>query len=418
MICICLIFILLITIINKCQAEVYAIPAESQFYFEKFDDAPALFGPSLADGAIRGLLIEADPPSGCNASLRPPPAIYNDIGKWILLVPRHTEKENCSFEQKIRNAQAANYSAVIVYNIRSDELIPMAAGNKSGIRIPSVFVGGTSGIALKRCANPEYFIVITGDSPFNIQTQLLIPFAIVVGICFIVMIAFMIVKFIKDRRRQRRYRLPTSALNKIPTRKYQKGDPYETCAICLDDYIEGEKIRVLPCNHAYHSKCIDPWLTKNRRVCPICKRKVFAQGEPHHDSDSDTDSDNDTTPLINSNNRGTQGGTFEEATQSILSSLVRAHSTRMSLHHRSISQQSGAGTIVTIVTTSDRHSINGDYHSISSNTQSTDSSETEEGSAYDSLEVHVHNPDTQSEISEATTGADVNTAETGNTVHT
>lgn len=60
---------------------------------------------------------------------------------------------------------------------------------------------------------------------------------------------FQVIKCIKDRRRQRRYRLPTSSLNKIPTKKYQKGDPYETCAICLEDFIEGEKLRVLPCNH-------------------------------------------------------------------------------------------------------------------------------------------------------------------------
>lgn len=60
---------------------------------------------------------------------------------------------------------------------------------------------------------------------------------------------FQMVKCIKDRRRQRRQRLPTSVLNKMLIHKFQKGDPYDTCAICLDDYIEGENLRVLPCAH-------------------------------------------------------------------------------------------------------------------------------------------------------------------------
>ena len=57
-------------------------------------------------------------------------------------------------------------------------------------------------------------------------------------------------------RRRRRHRLPKSALKKLPIHKFKDGDPYETCCICLDDFEEGDKLRILPCDHGYHYKCI------------------------------------------------------------------------------------------------------------------------------------------------------------------
>ncbi|WAR27441.1 RNF13-like protein [Mya arenaria] len=49
----------------------------------------------------------------------------------------------------------------------------------------------------------------------------------------------------------------------------------------------------------YHTKCIDPWLTKNKRSCPICKRKVFPGDDPDTESDSsDDERPTERTPLL------------------------------------------------------------------------------------------------------------------------
>lgn len=134
----------------------------------------------------------------------------------------------------------------------------------------------------------------------------------------------MVARCVRERRRVLRYRLPTSSLKKLESRKFTKNEIYDTCAICLDDYEEGDRLRILPCRHAYHTKCIDVWLTKNRRVCPVCKRKVYTIGERRRNrrrrqsADSTTDSmssydPDDTTPLINPNNQEntTNHGTFQ-----------------------------------------------------------------------------------------------------------
>jgi len=45
----------------------------------------------------------------------------------------------------------------------------------------------------------------------------------------------------------------------------------DTCAICIEDFENGEQLRLLPCKHWYHVECIDPWLTTKSSSCPLCK---------------------------------------------------------------------------------------------------------------------------------------------------
>ncbi|KAL7720786.1 hypothetical protein QTN25_002005 [Entamoeba marina] len=45
---------------------------------------------------------------------------------------------------------------------------------------------------------------------------------------------------------------------------------YDVCPICLDVFVENEPVKILPCEHFFHSDCIDLWLT-NHSNCPFCK---------------------------------------------------------------------------------------------------------------------------------------------------
>lgn len=369
--------LLLLFCVTSCGADILVFSAAARHQIEEeFRDMQARFGGTLQAEGIKGMVVYADPPTACH-EIQGPPNDTNYEGKWIVLIARY----ECNFEIKVRMAQQAGYDAAIIHNVNSNELEPMSAKDSVGIVIPSVFVSELTGLIIKQnyLYDQLYFVLINDDLPFNINTHLLLPFAIVVGICFLVMVIFMIVRCIKDRRRQLRHRLPGSSLSQIPTHKYTKADPYETCAICLDDYAEGEELRVLPCAHAYHTNCIDPWLTKNRRVCPVCKRKVFAADEQVLTDESDSDAD-DATPLIRDVYMGTQGGTFIRQRENPFNRSRRTEN-RQDMNNSSSntsnsnlfsSDESSTDSNIsggepsggTVVMVSDSHSINGESQTL------------------------------------------------------
>ena len=56
--------------------------------------------------------------------------------------------------------------------------------------------------------------------------------------------------------------------------KYSSIAEPDTCTICIEDFEEGEQvIKLTPCTHMFHQKCINPWLEKSNE-CPNCKTEI------------------------------------------------------------------------------------------------------------------------------------------------
>lgn len=55
------------------------------------------------------------------------------------------------------------------------------------------------------------------------------------------------------------------------------------CVICMNFFLENQSIRILDCNHIYHSDCIEAWL-KIGTTCPTCKQHITNAVNFHCDS--------------------------------------------------------------------------------------------------------------------------------------
>lgn len=66
-----------------------------------------------------------------------------------------------------------------------------------------------------------------------------------------------------------------------------KEDDATVCVICLEHFVDGDRLRVLPCDHSFHVGCIDRWLSGSHSYqdcftsgCPTCKKRPEAVDPP------------------------------------------------------------------------------------------------------------------------------------------
>lgn len=71
-----------------------------------------------------------------------------------------------------------------------------------------------------------------------------------------------------DERVQRKT-VNTNVIDTLPTQIVDENDVDEQCTICMELYILGQELKLLPCAHRFHSHCIETYLKEFSIQCPL-----------------------------------------------------------------------------------------------------------------------------------------------------
>ena len=79
-------------------------------------------------------------------------------------------------------------------------------------------------------------------------------------------------------------KLKNQFIKELDVYQYKNKDKFdsslieEECSICLSKYKITDMLKILPCKHGFHKKCIKKWLSKDEHnSCPLCNLDIKAE---------------------------------------------------------------------------------------------------------------------------------------------
>ncbi|CAN6976520.1 hypothetical protein BRARA_I03298 [Brassica rapa] len=258
---------------------------------QSFEDMEGYFSPSEEATVETGVLYVADPLDACQKLRNKPKQSTNGTFPFALIV-----KGGCSFEHKVRNAQGTGFKAAIVHDDVDRDFLLAMEGEEYGINIQAVFVTKAAGETLKKYAGMAETRVMLVPSLEDSGLSLLATTALVVSLGMFVVLTtcIYICRRCTSPITSQFHGMSSRTVKAMPSATFTSVRGYTTtalsCAICLEDYSVGEKLRVLPCCHKFHATCVDVWLTSWRTFCPVCKQDARIS--------TDEPSASESTPLL------------------------------------------------------------------------------------------------------------------------
>ncbi|XP_006015292.1 E3 ubiquitin-protein ligase ZNRF3 [Alligator sinensis] len=223
---------------------------------------------------------------------------YGWVGVVKLEQPALEPKPCLTVLGKAKRAVQRGATAVIFdVSENPDAIDQLNQGSEDPLKRPVVYVKGADAVKLMNIVNKQKVArARIQHRPPRQPTEyfdmgIFLAFFVVVSlVCLILLVKIKL----KQRRSQNSMnRLAVQALEKMETRKFKsksKGhregscgaldtlssSSTSDCAICLEKYIDGEELRVIPCTHRFHKKCVDPWLLQHH-TCPHCRHNIIEQ---------------------------------------------------------------------------------------------------------------------------------------------
>ncbi|KAM9218460.1 E3 ubiquitin-protein ligase RNF43 [Leptosomus discolor] len=251
-----------------------------------------------------GKLLQSHPLSLCNTSEDE----HTESG-FITIVkleqPDRDPNPCLSLANKAKLAGERGARAIL-FDITDDESAADQLRKPRGLSQPVVLIRGHDAELLMGVVNKNreaHVKIEVKEPPAWPDYDVWILLTVVSTVVVIILIFVVRTKCQLNRTQDSLQQQTMQAIRQLATRKYQarcrqasRWDSASSCssapvcAICLEEFSEGQELRIISCSHEFHRECVDPWLQQHH-TCPLCMFNILAR-----DSDQATAAGSRLTP--------------------------------------------------------------------------------------------------------------------------